>query len=105
MNHGAGWSARRSLMRVAAWALLAMVATEAAIVAFVVLWSPAQAAHTLRGRVQVWDGNESLVHLSYQWSRWVGAADEFPIGSTTHFKPKEHPGFYLVRLTDGTFVA
>jgi nitrite reductase/ring-hydroxylating ferredoxin subunit len=31
--------------------------------------------------------------------------NDFPIGSTTHFEPKEHPGFYVVRFSDGTFQA
>lgn len=58
MGKVAGWPARTSLMRVAAWALLGMLATEGAIVAFVVLWSPAQAAYRVGGRALVWrDGS------------------------------------------------
>ncbi len=95
-----------SFLRWIAWALVLGVAMALVVVAIVVLWPPDRMRSVVSGQAYVWGGGQTLsAMLVYRDGRWVGATDDFPPGSTTHFQPREHPGFYLVRYPDGTFRA
>src|SRR5688572_25004939 len=105
VNRTATWQADPSMLRWLAWALILVVAVEGVIVSLVALWPPDRTRSVVSGQARGWGGQVVSASLVYRDGRWVGSADDFPPGSTTHFTPREHPGFYLVRFPDGTFVA
>ncbi len=95
-----------AFLRRLTWALVLGTAVAMALVAVVVLWPPDRMRSVASGQVSSWAGGQTTsAVLVYTDGRWVGAVDDFPPGSTTHFRPREHLGFYLVRYPDGTFRA
>jgi nitrite reductase/ring-hydroxylating ferredoxin subunit len=88
-----------------AWALVLGAVGAAVLLMAIVLWPPDRTRSVVSGRAHAWDGRETSASLVYRDGRWVGSADDFPPGSTTQFRPPEHPSFYLVRYPDGTFRA
>jgi hypothetical protein len=105
VNRTATWQADPSMLRWLAWALILVVAVEAVVVSLVALWPPDRTRSVVSGQARGWDGHVVSARLVYGNGRWVGSVDDFPPGSTTHFRPRERPGFYLVRFPDGTFLA
>jgi hypothetical protein len=51
----------------------------------------------------LWQGDQwsSDVRLTRRADMWVGTVQDFPPGSTAHFRPLGNPGFFLVRAADG----
>jgi hypothetical protein len=105
VNRSATWQADPAMLRWLAWALILGVAIEAVVVSLVALWPPDRLRSIVTGQAHGWDGQAVSASLLYRDGRWVGSVGDFPPGSTTHFEPREHPGFYLVRFPDGTFLA
>jgi hypothetical protein len=92
-------------LRPIAWMLLVAVAVEAVLVSLMVLWPPDGARSVVSGQVLAWAGQATSASLVYRDGRWRGSTNDFPPGSTVHFRPQEHPGFYLVRYSEGSFRA
>jgi hypothetical protein len=94
------------LRRLSVLSFVAMVAVVGlSVLAF--LTPPEAKARSMTAGGLLWQGDQwtSSIILSRQADTWVGALEDFPPGSTAHFRPLGSPNFFLVRATDGTFRA